>query len=128
MASSVAKPTPHTAAPLRITVCYGPSARLVHTLELVLPAGSCVRDAVALCASDARFTAAVHPQASVMLHYALWGTKATAQQVLHDLDRVELCRPLRVDPKVARRERFAKQGARTSGLFATRRPGAKPGY
>jgi uncharacterized protein len=29
---------------------------------------------------------------------------------------------------VARRERFAKQGARTSGLFAQRRPGAKSGY
>jgi uncharacterized protein len=29
---------------------------------------------------------------------------------------------------VARRERFAKQGARTSGLFAKRRPGGKAGY
>jgi uncharacterized protein len=128
MASSVAKPEPHTAAPLHITVCYSPSARLVHTLELLLPAGACVHDAVALCASDARFASAVQPQASVALHYAIWGTKATAQQPLHDLDRLELCRALRVDPKVARRERFAKQGARTSGLFATRRPGAKPGY
>jgi uncharacterized protein len=115
-------------APLRITVCYSPAARVVHTLELVLPAGACVRDAVALCASDTRFTEAVLPNANVALHYAIGGTKATAQQALHDLDRLELCRPLRVDPKVARRERFAKQGARTSGLFATRRPGAKPGY
>ncbi|MGH8819682.1 MAG: RnfH family protein, partial [Rhodoferax sp.] len=31
-------------------------------------------------------------------------------------------------PKVARRERFRKQGARTAGLFAKKRPGAKPGY
>jgi len=33
-----------------------------------------------------------------------------------------------VDPKVARRERFARQGAKTAGLFAKRRAGAKAGY
>ena len=43
-------------------------------------------------------------------------------------DRVEIYRPLKVDPKVARRERFARQGARTTGLFARRRPGGKSGY
>jgi uncharacterized protein len=128
VAQPVASPVSHAAASVRITVCYSPAPRLVHSLELMLPAGACVRDALALCASDARFAAAVHPNAPVALHYAIWGTKATALQGLHDLDRLELCRPLRVDPKVARRERFAKQGARTSGLFATRRPGAKPGY
>ena len=43
-------------------------------------------------------------------------------------DRLELLRPLRVDPKVARRERFVGQGARSSGLFAKRRPNSKAGY
>lgn len=121
---------------LRITVCYSPSPRLVHSLELALPPGACVRDAVALCATDVRFAAVLPPAKPLhaplggqgAVHWAVWGTKAPANQELKDLDRVELCRPLRVDPKVARRERFAKQGARTSGLFATRRPGAKPGY
>jgi putative ubiquitin-RnfH superfamily antitoxin RatB of RatAB toxin-antitoxin module len=47
---------------------------------------------------------------------------------LRDQDRVEVYRPLRVDPKVARRERFVKQGARAAGLFVKRRVGAKPGY
>jgi len=41
---------------------------------------------------------------------------------------VEIWRPLRVDPKLARRERFGRQGARSAGLFAKRRPGSKPGY
>jgi hypothetical protein len=41
---------------------------------------------------------------------------------------VELVRPLLVDPKVARRERFRRQGSRAAGLFAGRRPGSKPGY
>ena len=38
-------------------------------------------------------------------------------QVLRDQDRIEIYRPLRVDPKVARRERFVKQGSRGAGLF-----------
>ena len=40
----------------------------------------------------------------------------------------EFYRALVVDPKVARRERFQKQGARSAGLFARRRAGAKQGY
>jgi putative ubiquitin-RnfH superfamily antitoxin RatB of RatAB toxin-antitoxin module len=58
----------------------------------------------------------------------VWGRKAPPGQLLRDRDRVEIWRPLRVDPKLARRERFGQQGARTAGLFAKRRPGAKPGY
>lgn len=59
---------------------------------------------------------------------AVWGKPKSLDDGLHDLDRVEVLRGLRVDPKVARRERFQKQGARTAGLFAKRRVGAKPGY
>lgn len=112
------------AALLQITVCTSPAARVVHTLALSLPAGACVSDALALCAPDARFAIVLQPQ----VQCAVWGVKAHPSQSLNDHDRIELCRPLRVDPKVARRERFAKQGARTSGLFKARRPGAKPGY
>jgi len=43
-------------------------------------------------------------------------------------DRLEVYRPLTVDPKVARRARFVRQGAKTAGLFANKRPGAKAGY
>jgi uncharacterized protein len=42
----------------------------------------------------------------------VWGRKQPMNTVLQDSDRVELYRPLRVDPKVARRERFHKQGPR----------------
>jgi putative ubiquitin-RnfH superfamily antitoxin RatB of RatAB toxin-antitoxin module len=48
--------------------------------------------------------------------------------VLVDGDRLEVYRPLTVDPKVARRQRFVRQGAKTAGLFAKKRPGAKAGY
>jgi putative ubiquitin-RnfH superfamily antitoxin RatB of RatAB toxin-antitoxin module len=58
----------------------------------------------------------------------VWGRKAPLSQLLRDHDRVEVYRPLRVDPKVARRERFVKQGARSAGLFVKKRAGAKAGY
>ena len=58
----------------------------------------------------------------------IWGRKARLDEVLRDGDRIEVYRPLRVDPTVARRERFRTQGARSTGLFARKRPGAKPGY
>ena len=62
------------------------------------------------------------------LQVSLWGRKAPLDYVLREQDRVELCRPLRVDPKLARRERFTRQGAKSAGLFSKRRPGAKAGY
>jgi uncharacterized protein len=58
----------------------------------------------------------------------IWGKKTNPDHVLRDLDRLEICRPLTVDPKVARRERFQKQGSSRAGLFSKRREGAKPGY
>jgi len=58
----------------------------------------------------------------------VWGKPVPLSRVLVDGDRLELYRPLIVDPKVARRERFKRQGAKSAGLFAKRRPGAKAGY
>ena len=62
------------------------------------------------------------------LEIAIWGRKVPGNHVLHANDRLELLRPLLVDPKVARRERFAHQGAKKAGLFKTRRRGGKAGY
>jgi putative ubiquitin-RnfH superfamily antitoxin RatB of RatAB toxin-antitoxin module len=58
----------------------------------------------------------------------VWGKPVDWDRVLVEGDRLELCRPLSVDPKVARRERFQRQGARATGLFARRREGGKAGY
>jgi putative ubiquitin-RnfH superfamily antitoxin RatB of RatAB toxin-antitoxin module len=113
---------------LTITVCYAPSPRVVHTAVVQVPAHAHLRDALALCMAHPQLASAVQAVAAGKLYCSVWGTKATPDQLLQPHDRIELCRPLRVDPKVARRERFAQQGARTSGLFAQRRPGAKSGY
>jgi uncharacterized protein len=114
-------------AELRITVAYSPAPRVLHEITLSLPAGSRVSDALAACAQDVRFAQAfIEPQ--VELQVGVWGKKVAFTHALATEDRVEIYRPLRVDPKVARRERFKKQGAKSAGLFAQRRPGAKAGY
>jgi putative ubiquitin-RnfH superfamily antitoxin RatB of RatAB toxin-antitoxin module len=103
---------------MRVTVCHSPRPREVVEREIVLPEGATVADALRACALEVPAGGEV----------GLWGRRTTLQQLLRERDRVEVVRPLRVDPKVARRERFSRQGARTAGLFASRRPGAKPGY
>jgi uncharacterized protein len=114
------------AAPeLTVTLVFSPAPRVVHTLTLTLPAQACVRDALLACQSQPDFSINLQ---SDDLHVGLWGQRVSLYQTLRDQDRLEIYRALRVDPKVARRERFQKQGARSAGLFAQRRPGAKPGY
>ena len=109
---------------IRVTCVYSPSPRKVSEIELVLPLGATV--SMALQASAVQTLCP-----DLDFHKALvgiWGRKVSHGHILRDRDRIEIYRPLKVNPKVARRERFAKQGARTAGLFATRRAGAKAGY
>jgi len=108
----------------RVTVMYSPAPRQVLEWPLDLPEGARVGDAV--LASGWR--QACPGQDMAALEVGIWGRRSTPDQALREGDRVEIYRPLLVDPKVARRERFRKQGARAAGLFAQRRPGAKPGY
>jgi putative ubiquitin-RnfH superfamily antitoxin RatB of RatAB toxin-antitoxin module len=62
------------------------------------------------------------------LQLGVWGKKVAMDHPLSDADRLELYRPLTVDPKVARRARFVRQGAKSAGLFAKRRANSKAGY
>lgn len=110
--------------PIGVTVCLSLSARQTSTVHLQMPPGSRLVDAI----RESRLLATV-PDAQVdALQTGVWGRKQPTEHVLRDGDRVELYRALKVDPKVARRERFSRQGARTTGLFSKRRAGAKSGY
>ena len=108
----------------RVTVTYGFAPRLVWEAVVSLLPGSTVAQALQESGIFQRFPGLDLNGAGL----GIWGRKVSGKQQVRDGDRVEVYRPLRVDPKVARRERFRKQGARTAGLFARRRPGAKPGY
>ena len=109
---------------LRVTVLYAPAARQVQQVRLELAAGSTVLHALRQSGLLTQYPDIDCPGILV----GIWGRPAGLRQALRDQDRVEVYRPLRVDPKVARRERFVKQGARGTGLFAKKRNGAKAGY
>jgi hypothetical protein len=110
--------------PIRVSIVYSPGARQVFEEMLDLQDGATVRQAVQASGLLTAFPELDLRHAMV----GVWGRKASASQVLRERDRIEIYRPLQVDPKVARRERFRKQGARTSGLFAHKRDGGKAGY
>lgn len=109
---------------IRITLIHSPAPRDVHELPIDVPEGCTLAQALALSGWTQRF----RDLNSAAMSTGIWGRKATGETVLREGDRVEIYRGLRVDPKVARRERFVGQGARTAGLFAQRRPNSKSGY
>ena len=89
---------------IRVEVVYALPERQ-WTVALELPAGATVRDA--LCA----------PQVSGLLPESerlgaplgIWGRAVALDRRLRDHDRVEIYRPLRADPKAARRQRAARR-------------------
>jgi len=113
---------------IAVTVCFSPVPRTVCELPLQLTAGSSLSQAVALAVQQTGWPQGWNERRCHTLSPSLWGRKVGWSTALRDGDRLELCRDLRVDPKVARRERFSKQGARRAGLFAKKRPGAAAGY
>ena len=109
---------------IRVVVVYSPAARVVHEVSLTVEDGTTLALAIRLSGLLTQF-----PELDVSRSvFGVWGRKAGPNQSLRDCDRIEIYRELKVDPKVARRERFVKQGARTTGLFAKKRQGAKAGY
>ena len=102
---------------VRVTVLYSPVAREVHEWPVTLHQGATVIQALEMSGLPGAFPRLDLRSAAV----GVWGRKARLEQRLRDGDRVEIYRPLKVDPKMARRERFRKQGARSAGLFARKR-------
>jgi len=134
-------------------VC-GHGFRQVETLQLLIPPGSTVLQALeealqkgwrlSLDEHEDEDEGVIHAQSPFTLEHprsylqdklengklflSIWGEPCTLDSVLEPQDRLEVTKPIRVDPKVARRERFKLQGAKAAGLFAKKRAGAKAGY
>lgn len=72
-------------------------------VSLTLPAGSTVRDAIAASGMAERHKVEVEA-------VGVFGRRVTPQTKLADGDRVELYRPLALDPKEQRRRRAGKRG------------------
>lgn len=87
---------------IAIVVACSAAAREVVLIDLQLPLGATVRDAL---------QASGLPQCGPDVDLAsgkvgVWGKLCSLDHTLRDGDRVELYRPLTVDPKEARRQRY----------------------
>ncbi len=109
---------------LKVSLIYSPAPRRVREWAMALAPGSTVANALTAARIFEEYPE-LHPD---RLKVGIWGRKCSQGDVLQEGDRIEIYRPLRVDPKVSRRERFNRQGAKSAGLFAKNRPGAKAGY
>ena len=118
----------HPMMQVTVVVCVAPRETREWTLDL--PQGASVADALRTCGAVPLPTPAqggAAADAGVPL-VGVWGRAVALDAPLQPGGRVEVYRPLKVDPKVARRERFVGQGTKSAGLFAKRRAGAKAGY
>jgi len=88
---------------LRIEVVYCPEPGCTDRVSLQLPEGSTLQHAVNASGMFPR-----HALAEGAVQLGIWGRVQPAQTLLRDLDRVELYRPLLVDPKEARRLRYKR--------------------
>lgn len=104
-------PAPADDGAIGVEVAYAPAARQVDLVALRVTPGTPLREAVVASGLAGRHPAVAQwldqPQAS-SLTAAIWGRRADAGQPLRDRDRVELLRPLTVDPKEARRQRYRR--------------------
>lgn len=109
---------------IEVTVIYLPAPRVAHEWTVQLEEGARVLHALQASGIGKAFPDLDFETAAI----GVWGCKAAVDQPLRARDRVEIYRPLQVDPKVARRARFKRQGTRVAGLFTDKKGGGKGGY
>jgi putative ubiquitin-RnfH superfamily antitoxin RatB of RatAB toxin-antitoxin module len=91
-------------AELRVEVVWCARPGAVDLVPLTLPAGSTVDDALRASGVLKRLDRSL-----AELQVGVWFRAASGDTLLRDRDRVELYRPLTVDPKEARRLRYKRQ-------------------
>ncbi len=96
------------AEPVGVSVAYSPRAGEVDEVSLTLPHGATLIDAIRASGLLAR-----HPEIDLgVLRTGIWGRAKSHDTPLRERDRVEIYRPLTVDPKEARRLRYRKDRRR----------------
>lgn len=95
----------------RVTVCWSPVPGEVREVTVDLPEGATLREALTAAGAAPEVQPMEEGDAGV------WGKRVALDTVLKEGDRAEAWRRLRADPNTLRRERFALQGKRGTGLF-----------
>jgi putative ubiquitin-RnfH superfamily antitoxin RatB of RatAB toxin-antitoxin module len=88
---------------LNVEVVYCPRPGHCDRVQLTLPQGACLNDA--LLASGLCRQYGLQPES---VEAGIWGRRQPPHSLLRANDRVEIYRPLRVDPKEARRQRYKR--------------------
>lgn len=102
---------------LQIEVVYAAAALPLFHVQMRLPAGATLRDAVLASGVLDGLAAGMADQ----LQPGVWGRVQAWDHRLRDRDRVELYRPLTVDPKEARRQRYQRDGLKRAPRASVRR-------
>ena len=97
-------------AELRVEVVFCPQPGVTDLVSLALPAGASVADALAASGLVQR-----HMLPAVGLRLGVWSKLREPAALLRDKDRVEVYRPLTVDPKEARRQRYQRHREKQAG-------------
>lgn len=105
---------------MRVELVWSPRAGDVQHRWLVLAEGCTVEAALRGCAE---FMTAQAGQPLDALRIGVWGRLRPLATVLRERDRIEVYRPLTVDPKEARRLRYAKRGERIVSRHRPRHAG-----
>ena len=93
---------------MRVELVWSPQAGDVQHRWLDVEEGASVETALQGCAD---FMAA-YAQPLGELRIGIWGRVRPLDTRLRERDRIEVYRPLTVDPKEARRQRYANRGER----------------
>ena len=93
---------------MRIEVMYASAPHELHHTVVQVPAHATLGQALAVC----DWWLALSPEQRQALQAGVWSRACEPDAPLRDGDRVELYRPLRVDPKEARRQRYRRDGLR----------------
>jgi len=104
------------AVEIDIEVVHLPAAHQLMSSRLRVPAGTTAGEAVRASGLFVAWSA----DRLDGLRLGCWGRPCEASTVLRDRDRVELYRPLRVDPKEARRQRHRRDAVRGKPAAAKR--------
>jgi uncharacterized protein len=99
---------PDEAAPIEVELVHAAGVHQIEQTRLTLPAGSCVADALRASGWVERLGAS----SVTVLQVGIWGRVVETSTLLRARDRIELYRPLSVDPKEARRQRYRRDGVR----------------
>ena len=96
---------------MKVAVAFSPEAGVAIELPVELPSAATAIDAVRASGLEKRFSNVDIGESTL----GIWGRACLPETPVHDGDRVEVYRPLTMDPNEARRLRAKQLRARKRG-------------